>query len=81
MVLLGSRKLLRTQTSSSTPTPPSCPKGPLGDTDCDGFIDIQDYNNVFSDFGRTGPNILGDVDKNKVVDIQDYNAVYTNFGR
>ncbi len=49
----------------------------LGDTNCDGEVDIIDLNNVRNNFGGTG---LGDTDGDNVVGIQDLNNVRNNFG-
>ncbi len=67
--------------TTPTPTPSSCPKGPLGDINCDGKIDIFDYNILVTNFGQSGSGIPGDLNNNGKVDIFDYNIIVTNFGK
>jgi len=68
--------------SSPSPSPsPSAPVKP-GDTDNNGDIDIFDYNQVVTDFGKTNdPNTKADLDHDDDVDIFDYNFVVSNFGK
>ena len=56
---------------------------PPGDLDRDGDVDIDDYNTLISDFGKTGTAgwIPADIDKNGRVDIFDYNILVGNFGK
>jgi hypothetical protein len=72
-----------TPTATPTPTPtPPCPLGPLGDIDCNGVINIFDYNILVTNFGKTvPPNTMGDLDNNGIINIFDYNILVTNFGR
>ena len=56
------------------------PMVPLGDTDADGDVDIDDLNNVRNNFGSGGPAALGDTDGDGDVDIDDLNNVRNNFG-
>lgn len=72
-----------TRTPSPTPTPtPSCTKHNLGDTNCDGLINIFDYNNLLTDFGvSSGIGLRSDLDNDGKVGIFDYNILLTNFGR
>ena len=61
--------------------PSPSPRKP-GDVDGDDFINIFDYNEVLTNFGKTtGFNILTDFDNNGAIDIFDYNEVLTNFGK
>lgn len=55
----------------------------IGDLDGDRDVDIFDYNQLLSDFGKTGGNgfIPADIDNDGDVDIFDYNAMIGNFGR
>jgi hypothetical protein len=48
-----------------------------GDTNGDGFVNIQDLNNVRNNFGGTG---LGDTNGDNLVNISDLNNVRNNFG-
>ena len=67
---------------SPTPTPsPSCPKGPMGDINCDGAINIFDYNNLVGNFGKSGTGIQGDLNNDGTVNIFDYNILVGNFGK
>ncbi len=59
----------------STPTPKP------GDTDNDNDVDIFDYNNLLTNFGKTGSGVSGDFDTNNKVDIFDYNILLTNYGK
>jgi len=52
-----------------------------GDIDKDGDIDIFDYNQLLTDFGKTGSGLTADLDNNSKVDIFDYNTLLTNFGK
>ena len=72
---------LSSPTPSLSPSPSSCPKGPLGDINCDGKIDIFDYNILVGNFGKTGIGIQGDLDNNGAVNIFDYNILIGNFGK
>jgi len=66
-----------------TPTPtPLCPKGPLGDIDCNGFINLFDYSILVTNFGKQVPNnTLGDLDNNGKVNLFDYSILVSNFGK
>ena len=57
-----------TQTETSKP----------GDVDRNGKVDIYDYNEVVSNFGKGGASIKGDLNDNGKVDIYDYNEVVSN---
>ncbi len=71
-----------TTSPSPTPTPStSCPKGPLGDINCDGLINIFDYNILVGNFGKSGTGIPGDLNNDGVVNIFDYNILVGNFGK
>ena len=75
-----------TPTPSLTPTPtPSaspCPKALLGDINCDGLVNLFDYNILVGNFGKTVPaNTQGDLDGNGVVNLFDYNTLVSNFGK
>lgn len=69
---------------TNTPTPPF-PTSILlpGDLNHDGKVDIQDYNQLVTDFGKTGsPGFLAaDINKDGKVDIFDYNILVSNFGK
>jgi len=51
----------------------------------DNKVDIFDYNQVLTDFGKTGTNLISDIEKSGTsldkVDIFDYNLLLTNFGK
>ena len=71
--------------SSSQPTSSPSPSLKVGDLDNNGTVDIFDYNQLLTDFGKTGSGLVADIDKagdsaNKV-DIFDYNLLLTNFGK
>lgn len=69
-------------TPSSTPTSNPADLTDEGDTPGD-EVNIFDYNQLVSDFGKTGsPGWLrADIDKNGKVDIFDYNILVENFGK
>jgi len=52
--------------------------GPLGDTNGDGVVNIDDLNNVRNFFGTNNPG--GDTNGDGVVNIDDLNNVRNNFG-
>ncbi len=57
----------------------------VGDIIVNGKVDIFDYNQMVSDFGKTGTNLISDIYKlgsslNKV-DVFDYNELLTNYGK
>jgi hypothetical protein len=56
---------------------PEVDPGQEGDTNGDGFVNIQDLNNVRNNFGGTG---LGDTNGDNLVNISDLNNVRNNFG-
>ena len=60
------------------PPPETCIPG---DLDCDGHVDEWDYNELVSNFGRTGTHgfIPSDIDKSGEVDIFDYDIVVFNW--
>lgn len=64
---------------SIAPSPSATPVKP-GDLDRDSDIDIFDYNQLLTDFGKTGSSLPADIDQNGKVDIFDYNILLTNFG-
>jgi len=49
----------------------------------DGKVDIYDYIQLVSDFGKKGiPELIkSDIDANGKVDIFDYNLLVTNYGK
>ncbi len=55
----------------------AAPLGPVGDTNGDGKVNLDDLNNVRNNFGSTG---LGDTDGDNDVDLDDLNNVRNNFG-
>ncbi len=59
-----------------TPLFAPCP----GDTNGDRMVDFLDLNNVLSDFGQSGPNLVGDVNHNGVCDFIDLNIILGAFG-
>lgn len=70
------------------PNPPPQPiggnsSGKQGDVDGDGDVDVFDYNQVLSDFGKVGTSgfVQSDMKADGVVDIFDYNIVVSNFGK
>jgi hypothetical protein len=44
-------------------------------------VDIFDFNQLVTQFGEKGPNIISDINKDEVVNIFDFNILLTNFGR
>jgi hypothetical protein len=46
-----------------------------------GKVDVQDYNILVSNFGRTGSGIQADINQDTRVNIQDYNVLITYFGQ
>jgi hypothetical protein len=63
----------------TTPTPIPQP----GDLNTDGHVNIDDYNLLVANFGKTGTPgwIPADIVKNGKVDIFDYNILVGNWGR
>lgn len=53
----------------------------LGDIDGNGKVDIFDYNQMLSDFNKTGTNLISDLNASGKVDIFDYNILLSNFGK
>jgi len=51
----------------------------LGDTNHDGAVDVDDYNNVQNHFRQTGSPVAGDTDGNGAVDLDDYDNVQNHF--
>lgn len=80
---------LWSQTLVTQPTPipvPSASPLKMGDLVAPfGVIDIYDFNQLVSDFGQQGTNLLSDIDKSTVssnkVDIYDYNLMLSRFGQ
>jgi len=61
----------------TTPAPPQ----PVGDTNGDGRVDIDDLNNVRNNFGASAPpDPPGDTNADGTVNIDDLNNVRNNFG-
>lgn len=50
---------------------------PIGDTDGDWDIDLDDLNTIRNNFGGAGP---GDFNQNGIVDLDDFNLVRNQFG-
>lgn len=66
---------------SAAASPNPSPRKP-GDVDGNNIVNIFDYNEVLTNFGKTsGFNIFTDFDGNGRVDIFDYNLLLTNFGK
>jgi hypothetical protein len=61
----------------------SQPNLAIGDLDGDGDVNIDDYNLLVANFGKTGTPgwIPADINKNGRVDIFDYNILVENFGK
>jgi len=72
-----SRWLITLNTPASLPTPSLKP----GDLNSDSKVDINDYNILMGNFGKTGIGIVGDIDGNGNVDIFDYNILVGSFGK
>ncbi len=53
----------------------------MGDINGDGKVDIFDYNQILTDFNKTGSNLLTDLNASGKVDIFDYNILLSNFGK
>lgn len=53
----------------------------MGDINGDGKVDIFDYNQILTDFNKTGSNLLADLNASGKVDIFDYNILLSNFGK
>jgi hypothetical protein len=80
-----------TVTAASTPTPtanPSatpvggCTKYVTGDADCNGTINIFDFNVIVTNYAKTvTPFTNGDFDGNGVLNIFDFNILVTNYGK
>ncbi len=70
-----------TTPTSPTPTPSPLPSSAplLGDFDGDRDVDINDYNFLKSEYGKTGSS--ADLDGNGRVNMVDYNILSNNFGR
>jgi hypothetical protein len=68
-------------TITPTPTIPSCDK--QGDLNCDGKVNIFDFNILIINFGRTGdPGFTpADINKSGQVDLADFVILVTNFGQ
>jgi hypothetical protein len=74
--------------TTSTPAPtqaptatPTCSKASLGDINCDGSINIFDYNIMIGNFGKSGTGLQGDLNGDNTVNIFDYNILVGNFGK
>ncbi len=76
---IGSGTCSGTNPVSSPVSPSSAPAKP-GDIDGDNSVDIFDYNQLLTDFGKQQSGLSRDIDKNGKVDIFDYNILLTNFG-
>ena len=81
----GTRDLLKTVTNMSVnqnppityPEASGSPKP--GDLDGNNTVDIFDYSQLLTDFGKTGPGLASDIDKSGAVDIFDYTILLSNF--
>lgn len=51
-----------------------------GDTNGDGYVDLNDLNNVRNSFGANGTGAFGDANGDEFVDLVDLNLVRNNFG-
>ncbi|MBI3379343.1 hypothetical protein HY029_01150 [Candidatus Gottesmanbacteria bacterium] len=67
---------------TSNPSPTSSSSIP-GDLNHDGKVDINDYNQLITDFGKTGsPGFSpSDINKDGIVNIFDYNFLVRNYGK
>lgn len=85
-----------TLTNNPSPTSPAIATAPAGPTAApilgdisgpsgipDGKVDIYDYNQLISEFGKRGANgwIKSDLEVDGVIDIFDYNILVGNFGK
>ncbi len=70
-------------TSTPTPLSSASPVASIkpGDANRDAKVDIFDYSQILTDFGKTGTVLFGDVDFDGDVDIFDYTRVLTNFNK
>jgi MYXO-CTERM domain-containing protein/uncharacterized repeat protein (TIGR01451 family) len=68
------------QAPTRTPTTTLTPTCILGDINCDGIVDIQDYGIWRQNFGQTNCGNPADLDGNCIVDIRDYGIWRANFG-
>jgi hypothetical protein len=66
-------------TASPSPSPSTNPLP--GDIVVNGKVDIFDYNQLLTDFGKTGTGLISDIVPNEKIDIFDYNLLLTNFGK
>lgn len=44
-------------------------------------VDVFDFNQLVSQFGATGLNVVSDINKDQIVNIFDFNILVQNFGR
>ncbi len=62
------------------PLPYNSPSSKPGDLNGDNKVDIFDYNQLLTDYGKTGSGIASDLDNNGKVEIFDYNILLTHYG-
>lgn len=70
--------------AAASPSPSPSPRK-IGDIDGNNKVDIFDYNQILTDFGKTGTGLISDIETSgsslNKVDIFDFNTVLSNFGR
>ncbi len=57
----------------------TCSNGKVGDINCDGGIDILDFNLLMVNWGSTIANNVADLNKDGIVDILDFNLLMVNW--
>jgi len=57
----------------------ACSNGKVGDINCDGGIDILDFNLLMVNWGSTIANNVADLNKDGIVDILDFNLLMVNW--
>jgi len=70
--------LLPSITPTLTPTP-GCPLASVGDINCDGVVNIIDFQILSNRFGINDPS--ADLNNDGIVNIIDYQILSNNFGR
>ena len=57
----------------------SCSSKLVGDINCDGKVDILDFNLLMVAWGDTGTGLAADIDHSGVVDLGDFNLLMVNW--